>query len=412
MIASKLNQLAHSGSSAPRQRARIIAALRSVQSHQPRRAIRIVVAVLAAGMLGALWAQEADEALARVRADIRALESRIAEQIEARDAGADRLRKAELAIVAATEALARLRTELDLQEKRLRDLNAAAAKTRERIRGEQDSLDQQVRLSYMVGRDELLKLLLSQENPAELSRMLTYYDYFNRFRAERIAAAGEEMRELIRISEAAGDSERDLRRLTEAQSENLTELAAARDSRAAALARLESELAESDNRMEELRQEESRLAELLAELDDILAAFPVEADEPIEHLKGKLVWPIEGRVIGDYGEPREGGPMRWSGVMLGSAYGTPVRAIYRGRVAFSDWLRGYGLLMIVEHGDGYLSLYGNNEVLLKQEGDWVEAGEVVARVGDTGGQTEPALYFELRRDGKPVNPHDWIRAAP
>jgi septal ring factor EnvC (AmiA/AmiB activator) len=142
-----------------------------------------------------------------------------------------------------------------------------------------------------------------------------------------------------------------------------------------------------------------------------MAGFPLDAEQPFAGLKGKLAWPVRGRLAGEYGQPREGGPVKWTGVLLEASQGTPVRAIYRGRVAFADWLPGLGLLMILDHGDGYMSLYGHNEALLKEPGDWVSPGETIAQVGDTGGQARPALYFEIRAKGEPVNPHDWIRTA-
>jgi septal ring factor EnvC (AmiA/AmiB activator) len=126
-------------------------------------------------------------------------------------------------------------------------------------------------------------------------------------------------------------------------------------------------------------------------------------------LKGKLPWPVSGRLAGEYGQPREGGTVKWTGVLIEASQGTPVRAIYRGRVAFADWLPGLGLLLVLDHGDGYMSLYGHNQSLLKEPGDSVSPGETIARIGDTGGQARPALYFEIRAKGEPVNPHDWIK---
>jgi septal ring factor EnvC (AmiA/AmiB activator) len=143
-----------------------------------------------------------------------------------------------------------------------------------------------------------------------------------------------------------------------------------------------------------------------------MAGFPVETDEPFASLKGKLTWPVQGRLAGDYGQPRGTGTVKWNGVLLETAAGTPVRAVYHGRVAFADWLPGLGLLVIVDHGGGYMSLYGHNEALLKESGDWVEPGEAIAQVGDTGGQSRAGLYFEIRYNGEPVNPHAWIGRRP
>jgi septal ring factor EnvC (AmiA/AmiB activator) len=143
-------------------------------------------------------------------------------------------------------------------------------------------------------------------------------------------------------------------------------------------------------------------------LRDVMAGFPVDTEQPFAQLKGKLSWPVQGRIAGDYGQSRGAGPVKWNGVLLEAPAGTAVRAVYYGRVAFADWLQGLGLLVIVDHGGGYMSLYGHNASLLKESGDWVEPGESIAQVGDSGGQARPGLYFEIRLNGEPVNPNPWI----
>jgi septal ring factor EnvC (AmiA/AmiB activator) len=242
--------------------------------------------------------------------------------------------------------------------------------------------------------------------------MLVYYDYFNRARAERIARVSAEAG---RIRELGAEGERvavQLATLEAAQAEQVAALAAARDERKVAVAKLESGIADANGAIKKLRTDEKRLADLVVQLAELTAGFPVDSAEPFGKLKGKLAWPVQGRLAGDYGQPRAGGTVRWNGVLLEASQGTAVRAIARGRVAFADWLPGLGLLIIVDHGGGYLSLYGHNEALLKEPGDRVDAGESIAQVGDTGGQARPALYFEIRQNGQPVNPHPWIAAKP
>jgi len=172
------------------------------------------------------------------------------------------------------------------------------------------------------------------------------------------------------------------------------------------------EIRDGNAAVTKLRTEEQRLADLVKRLSEAMAGFPVDTDEPFAKSKGKLAWPVQGRVAGDYGQPRGAGPVKWNGVLLEAAAGTPVRAIHRGRVAFADWLQGLGLLVIVDHGGGYMSLYGHNGALLKESGDWVEPGEPIAQVGDTGGQARPGLYFEIRSNGEPVNPNGWMAKRP
>jgi septal ring factor EnvC (AmiA/AmiB activator) len=182
-----------------------------------------------------------------------------------------------------------------------------------------------------------------------------------------------------------------------------------RDERRTLLASLDSAIADANQNIKRLTAEEQRLAKLVKELSELMAGMALGGEEPFARHKGKLSWPVQGKIAGDYGRPREGGPLVWNGVLLEAPQGSAVRAVYRGRVAFADWLPGFGLLLIVDHGDGYMSLYGHNATLLKESGDWVERGEEVAQVGDTGGQARPSLYFEIRASGQPVDPHDWIR---
>jgi septal ring factor EnvC (AmiA/AmiB activator) len=260
----------------------------------------------------------------------------------------------------------------------------------------------------MSGREEFVKLLLSQESPATLGRMLVYYDYFNRARSERIATVATELAALAALAAEAREVEAELERLQAAQAAELAAQEAARAARRRAIAELETSIASGGGEIEKLRGEEQRLAALVIELGELLAGFPRDSEEPFATLKGRLPWPVQGRLSRSFGQPRGGGALRWNGVMLAAEVGTPVRAVYHGRVAFSDWLPGLGLLVIVDHGDGYMSLYGHNEALLKEPGDWVTPGEAIAQVGDTGGQTGPALYFEIRHRGAPVDPRPWV----
>jgi septal ring factor EnvC (AmiA/AmiB activator) len=242
--------------------------------------------------------------------------------------------------------------------------------------------------------------------------MLVYYDYFNRARSERIATVSAEVGKLRELGSETNRVAAELSELEAAQATQAAALAQARNERKAAVAKVETGIASSTAAMTKLRTDEKRLAELVVQLAEVMAGFPVDTEQPFGKLKGKLAWPVQGRIAGDYGQPRAGGPVKWSGVLLEASQGTPVRAVYRGRVVFADWLPGLGLLIILDHGGGYMSLYGHNEALLKEPGDSVEAGEPVAQVGDTGGQSRPALYFEIRQNGEPLNPHPWIANKP
>jgi septal ring factor EnvC (AmiA/AmiB activator) len=393
--------------------------MRTVEPSQRRRRARLISVALAAGVLCASlgFAQdrrESEAALRAVRKEINALQDRIARETTRRDEGARVLRAAEVDVAAATRKLAEVRASVRVQEAARRDLTQETERANRRLTAEKAALARQVRSSYMTGREELFRLLLSQESPAALGRMLVYFDYYNRARSARIEQVAGELEKLASLELETGRVEAELAALEEAQAREVAALEHARDERRAAVAKIETGIRDGTAAVAKLRGEEQRLADLVTRLGEVMAEFPVDTDEPFGSLKGKLAWPVQGKVAGDFGQTRGAGPVKWNGVLLEATAGTPVRAVYHGRVAFADWLQGLGLLVIVDHGGGYMSLYGHNEALLKESGDWVEPGEALAQVGDTGGQSQAALYFEIRFNGEPVNPHPWIarRAAP
>ena len=143
-----------------------------------------------------------------------------------------------------------------------------------------------------------------------------------------------------------------------------------------------------------------------------LVLFEISSEEPLTQHKGRLTWPVAGTLLHAFGQPRANGQLKWNGVVLAAPRGREVRSVYHGRVEFADWLAGMGLLVIVNHGDGYMTLYGYNETVLKNSGDWVAPGDVIATVGDSGGQPQASLYFELRQGTRPVNPRRWVTRRP
>src|SRR5262245_30640013 len=350
--------------------------------------------------------------LSAVRKEIKELQERIARETTRRDEGARALRASEVEIAAATRKLAEVSGNLSTQEKTRRDLERETASANRRLGAEKEALAQQVRSSYMAGREELTKLLLSQESPAALGRMLVYFDYYNRARSARITAVAGELAKLAELDAASARVEAELTALKKAQAGEVAALEKSRDERRALGAKPDGEVRDGTAAVTKLRAEEQRLADLVKRLSEVMAGFPVDTDEPFAKSKGKLAWPVQGRLAGDYGQPRGAGPVKWNGVLLEAAQGTPVRAIHRGRVAFADWLQGLGLPVLVDHGGGYQGLYGHNEALLKESGGWVEPGEPIAQVGDTGGQARPGLYFEIRFNGEPVNPNAWMAKRP
>jgi septal ring factor EnvC (AmiA/AmiB activator) len=382
-----------------------------------RRLAGLGAAALATAALG--WSlglaqdrRESEAALTAVRKEIKELQERIARETTRRDERARDLRAAEVEMAAATRKLADVRKNLAAQQTARRELTQEAQRAGRRLAAEKEALARQVRTSYMAGRAELFKLLLSQESPAALGRMLVYFDYYNRARSARIGAVAGELATLAELEGKTTRVETELAGLEAAQARELANLEKARDERRTAIAKSDEEIRDGTAAVAKLRAEEQRLADLVQRLSEVMAGFPVDTDEPFASAKGKLAWPVQGRIAGAYGQSRGAGPVKWNGVLLEAAAGAPVRAVYHGRVAFADWLSGLGLLVIVDHGGGYMSLYGHNEALLKESGDWVAPGETIAHVGETGGQARAGLYFEIRLNGEPIDPTPWIAKRP
>ena len=254
-----------------------------------------------------------------------------------------------------------------------------------------------------------VRLLLNQENPALFSRMMTYHDYFSRQRVAQIKRVNVRLQELRKAQHAMQLQSSTLERLKYKRQEELAKLSRMKQQKQIVLADILKDIDSEGEHLSQLRKDEQALKNILKSLTDLLSDIPgsVAVTKSFAQMKGKLPWPSNGEIGTRYGSARGNTGKRWSGVVIATQRGGDVVAIAGGRVAFSDWLRGYGLLVIMDHGDGYMSLYGHNESVYKDTGEWVEPGAVIASVGDSGGQNRTGLYFEIRRDGKPVNPVKW-----
>lgn len=269
-------------------------------------------------------------------------------------------------------------------------------------------LAEQVRSAYQMGSQSRIKLVLNQDNPARMGRLLAYYDYLNRAQVRKIS----ELREaLTRLDEMQLAIDRELTRVESVQNEQrvvLDELNRQRQAREVLLSQLSSRIDSEESRLRELEQNRKDLEALLERLTDVLADIPADLGSRtgVAAQKGKLPMPLKGPVKHAFGQFRTGG-LRWQGWLIGSQAGAEATAVAYGRVAFADWLRGYGLMIIIDHGQGFLSLYGHNESLLHDVGAWVEPGEVISIVGSNPG-TDQGLYFELRKNGKAMDPAAWL----
>ncbi|MFN3965624.1 MAG: murein hydrolase activator EnvC family protein [Silanimonas lenta] len=380
------------------------------------------LALLAALLAAPAFAQPADPARAAREAE---LERQLAElkrrvvalAAEQRRAEAERsealaaLREADTAVARADAALAAAEAEQRTREAELAAKEAEQAAVAASLATQREALARLVRAAYAAGRHEQLKLLLAQDQVGAMVRALAYHRYVQADRERRVRALLAEMEALALLAAEVRERRAEAAAAAAAAAEASRALAAERDARRATLAGLEARFRDGEARLAALGRDQRAVEALLAELRDALSDIPRQLgdDRPFATRRGQLPLPVAGaRVLQRFGSPQPGGQAS-EGLRFSVPRGSPVRAVAPGRVAYADWLRGYGLLLILDHGGGWMSLYANNDALVRGVGDWVQQGEVLARAGSSGGQGEPSLYFELRRDGRPVDPRGWWR---
>lgn len=283
--------------------------------------------------------------------------------------------------------------------KRKRQLQADK-KEQERLLG------QQLRSAYTTGHHDYLKLLLNQDQSEKIQRSLSYYQYLNQARIKEIEQFQQTLANLLAVTAQHQDEIENLKELEQTQVKQKKSLASTKSKRSKTLQSLNKKLLSSNEQLAKLNAEESNLNYALQKLEALIQAeFDLMG---LSKLKRKLAWPVKGKVRHRFGTKKTG-YLRWKGVFMTAPIGRPVETIHNGTILFSDWLKGYGLLTVIDHGNGYMSLYAHNQTLLKSVGERVETGETIALVGQSGGQEQPGVYFEIRHQGKAVNPKLWCR---
>ncbi|MDJ0938165.1 MAG: peptidoglycan DD-metalloendopeptidase family protein [Woeseiaceae bacterium] len=382
----------------------------------------VACATVAIGLLQAIpGAASADEAeLAKIKEqELEEVRERISELKQSMDSAArerDRLtaelEKAEVTISTRRIRLKELERERSYTENRRVELDRTIDEREAELAEESQTLGDQLRAAYMSGGQERVKLMLNQQDPATLGRLMTWYGYLNDYRAGNIELVRDRINELARLRGEVAAEEARLEEIARERYAELSTLDAAQEERKTLLVSLKTRIADEGREIDRLAAEEQDLARLIAELTSILSDYPITSEDPFSQHRGRLTWPVAGTLVHDFGQPRVGDSLKWNGVVLEAPRGREVRAVYHGRVAFADWLAGLGLLVIVDHGEGYMTLYGYNETILKNAGDWVAPGDAIATVGDSGGQPRAGLYFEIRKGTQPVNPRTWVTRRP
>ena len=353
---------------------------------------------------------EARAAIKAVNDEIAALEQLITSQSKERDELQARLRDTDVAIGRANEALRKTQASLNQRQRQINELESDGLRLERRINDLQQTIETSSGVFSVLKQGGDLKILFGDSTPQDTERNLAYFNLLLEQQFETIDEFKRVVSELDanRALLAAAQAEQEDDRATLSQTR--ASLVSQRAEQKTVISQLSASLARDGEQVTALRADSARLNTLLAELLERLASLSLDGEyDDFSSLKGKLRAPLDGASKTRFGQKRGRGDLRWQGWLIPAHRGSSVRSVYFGRVVYADWLRGQGLLTIVDHGDGWMSLYGHNESLLKETGEWVAPGEVIARVGSSGGATEPALYFEIRSDGTPVNPVNWIR---
>lgn len=317
--------------------------------------------------------------------------------------------------------------QIDDNKRLISDTEQAIKRQTRLVDTQRDSLNKQMQASYIIGRQERLKLLFNHKDPALSSRLLVYYGYLNKMRLRHMALLEDNIHQL---AELEGEHENELLRLQALQRDKQAEqsaLVALKQKRMQLLASLNKQVVSGKWALTQLRENEQQLKSLLGGLSNEVdfslqrsensdkaavipsgnKAFNAAAGKSFASLRGSLPWPVAGRALKRFGNPKLDG--RWNGVLIGAPEGRPVRAVANGKVAYSGWFKGYGMLTIINHGSGFMTIYAFNQSLYKRVGSHVRAGDIIAAVGQSGGQTETGVYFEIRKQGNPLNPNLWCK---
>ncbi|HIC45298.1 MAG TPA: peptidase M23 [Methylophaga aminisulfidivorans] len=354
-----------------------------------------------------------------VRKEIKSLNSDLSEKKADRQALLDQLKTQSRQVSELNKQLRKLEAQINDKHKEVEALRHKMGIKEKEQKQQLDALYSQIRSAFIHSEPSYLELLLNQKDVSTLSRGSTYFRYFHQARQQEL----ENIHQLlVKLNDEQRDvllAQQSLENMLTQQRSKQAQLEQQTKQRKATLAALDNTISTQDSRLASLKDEERNLQQLLDSLSKKSAptapvakpnnnSTPVKPNTPFPRLTGKLTWPVNGKLLARYGSSRNLGKLKWQGIVIASPTGNDVKATAAGRVVFADWLRGFGLLIIIDHGDQYMTLYGNNESLLRDVGEYVKAGDVIAQSGEQGIRGLSGLYFEIRHRGSPTNPLKWL----
>lgn len=378
--------------------------------------VRLLLAVACLTVGSVAHASQQDD-LENLRKRISALQQEFEKTNESKSEAADALRESERTISTSNRKLNELSEQQQMANREMAQLQRESAQLEKNLQSGQSLLGKLLYQQYLGGEQEYLKLLLNNHDPNQVARELQYYDYIARSRAAWLNILRGDLSKLQTVVAQTRQKSREIAALQTEERSQRQHLEKEKRAHQLTLDRIAQQLKQQRREMGRLQHDENRLSQLVEKLAKILAHPQMHSEKlpdstfdgkPFSALKGKLSLPVKGSIANRFGDTRPDSTVLWKGLFVKAAASQSVKAVAAGRVVFADWLRGFGNLLIVDHGNGYMSLYGNNESLFKQVGDTLRGGDSIASVGNSGGNEESGLYFELRHEGNPLDPMKWI----
>lgn len=350
-----------------------------------------------------------DNKLRQVQDKIKALADNLLHLNKKKGKASSELKRVEQQYGEISRTVQSLGSEVNLKQQRINEIQQEMQIQNGWLLTQQSQLAEQVKTAYALGRQEQLKLLFNQQDVSRSSRIMTYYRYFNQARLDKLQRINNSLQFLSNLEQEKQLEKQELARLIAENKLLQTQLAESKKERKQILAKIKQDYKSKNTQLSRLKKNEKKLRHLITTLQKVTQNDTVAtaSDKPFVKLKGKHPWPVTGKIIRRYGSKRSEG--KWNGVLMRAKEGTKVKAIARGQVVFSDWFKGYGLLVIVKHDKNYMSLYAFNQSLYRKEGDKINAGDTIATVGDSGGRDKAGLYFEIRKKNKALNPAKWCK---
>ncbi|RLA14327.1 MAG: hypothetical protein DRQ52_04490 [Gammaproteobacteria bacterium] len=380
---------------------------------QPRVAVYLALTLLLltpqALPLAAAEPESSTEKLETVRGQIKKIQRTQTKNKQQQKELNKQLKKLDRAINDLGATIADLQQSSRVEQAQINQLETRLAEQLNRLGKHKKLLSHLVRRAYLNGQQEYLKLLLNQQNPADIQRMLSFYGYLQHAHVAEITDLKAAITELQTTQNQLATTKQEAGETLDKISVQQATLAARRSEQTTILASLEADYQDNQSQLNKMRKNEARLADLVTDIQQTFTDVPDSAGRSFASLRGALDWPAAGRIKHRFGQRKQGTRLSWQGVLIDTPNRSKVHAVHAGRVAFADWLRGFGLLIIIDHGDNYMTIYGHNQTIQRDSGDWVKQGEVIATAGNGRGETESGLYFEIRHKGKPTNPAKWCR---